>query len=453
VVGKLKYCSNKIANFCKKKFEYILLFIVSVCLVLAIDLHLIKYFKDKEVQDINSNMQFITKTINGLLLKDLQSAYYVDGQTEHLFCITDNNIDNPGVKKIPIKNKIIACNTRLIKERLDNIIPKYINYKIDVDKITLLSSGNKSLKPIAELTSVILKDIELTTQVSLDIYSDYFKNSKKESNKNMYFLLLSSGIIWLLVISSMFYLIFKFNKSLVHNKKLELELKKLDVIRLADNKAKSFTNKFYKYSKTLYNFSNFNTKAGSKIEELYDAEDYMPIPLLDMSLVNSRQMFKVDLEETINELEPMIDSYKSLNSYNIIFTSDISLKHIMMPFNQLLFDQIMISLIANIIYFAKDKKNNRHISLVINDESITLIHDAFNLNKEMMIEYCQRLFYETKNPFIITFGQIFIILNSIYNLKFDVYNENNENVIKLYLPKENFTKEENILTFKRNGND
>ncbi len=445
---------REILFFYKEKFEYVIPLIGSLFFVITCDIWLYKYYKVKETYELNNNMIFFAKIINGLLVKDLQSAYHIGNSAEHLFCTQDNkNSNHPGIKRIFIASKPIFCNTRLIKERLDSVLPTYINYKVSIDKTILVSSNYSFTKIFSIINDNVLDDYILKTEVSIDHYSSYFSSLKDKTITIIYFIITCSAITWILFICSMFFFIYKFKKCIKHNTILTIALKKLDLIKLADTKSKDFTNKFYKYSKTIHNFSKLDSGGDdSAFKELYHTAEYLPIPLLDIDLIRHKRLFKIQLDDTVNELKHMIDSYAALNSYDIIFTYDSRVNHIIMPFDQILFDQIMISLMANIIYFAKDKRNTRHISLVINDQAIIFIHDAFNLNQQMMIEYCQRIFYETKNPYIINFGQIFIILNKIYNLKFDVYSVNQENILKIHFHKKD-TNESNILFFNRSNNE
>jgi hypothetical protein len=442
----LKTFFEKALFFCKSKLEYVATFVALLCFVALCDICLYRYYKNEEMHRFNDDIVLHENIIKNLLLKDIQNAYHIDNNEEHLFCSQSNQGHQySGIKKASAGNKTIFCNTRLIKERLDTILPKYIDYKVSINQTVLVSSNYDFTKTFNQKNYDISDDLVLKIETHLDINSLHVRSINSLTQSRIYLATLASVIVYVLWVGSIFPLIYFLKKALKSNDGLIEELKRLEVIKLADTKAKAFTNKFYKYSQAIHGFPKLNSHIDSSLEELYNTSDYLPIPLLNLGSVKSPQSFKIQLCETINELKYMVDSYAALHSYDIKLTSDISVDHIMMPFDQVLFDQVMISLMANIVYFAKDKNNTRHISLIVTNETITLIHDAFTLDKEMMIEYCQRIFYETKNPYIINFGQIFTILNKIYNLKFDVYHANQENILKIHLRN---NEDSNIILFK-----
>lgn len=219
----------------------------------------------------------------------------------------------------------------------------------------------------------------------------------------------------------------------VNNCNLINEVNKIQIINLAQQQTKAFTYKFYQYSKQINNLSKCIDYINTNLQiPTCGTLDYFPIPLVNLEHSTNDRYFDIELDETIKIIECLVNGYIALNSCDIKFTHDIKIKNCKMPFEQTLLDQIMIGLISNIMYFIRDTKHTKHISLIIDHEVIMFINDGFALDQKMMIDYCQRIFYETGNPYIISFGQIFIVLNTIYNFKFEVYNVQGENIVKLH---------------------
>ena len=161
-------------------------------------------------------------------------------------------------------------------------------------------------------------------------------------------------------------------------------------------------------------------------------------------------MFEVEIEKVIVASDFLVKEYSILHSYNIKFTYDIVTGKLKVPFEQELFDQIIIGIVANLLLFMKSNKHNYHIHVIIDNKTILFAHDLFNIDEAMMVEYSKMIFQETLNPYILTFGQITKLLNEVYHINYKLYNEFSKKIIKIDITEENKKKDNIIFFFDRN---
>ena len=99
---------------------------------------------------------------------------------------------------------------------------------------------------------------------------------------------------------------------------------------------------------------------------------------------NTKQLFEVETKRVIEVSDFLIKEYGILHSYDIKFTSDVVTNKVQVPFEQELFDQIIIGIISNLLLLIKSNKHNYHIHIIIDKKTILFAHDAFNIDEIMM---------------------------------------------------------------------
>lgn len=83
-----------------------------------------------------------------------------------------------------------------------------------------------------------------------------------------------------------------------------------------------------------------------------------------------------------------------------------------MPFESEIFNQIMVSVLSNILYFNKNTERSRCVKLIFQNNLITFIGEGFSLDQNLAVRYSEKIFNDTANLYILNLGQIFILLKS-----------------------------------------
>lgn len=187
--------------------------------------------------------------------------------------------------------------------------------------------------------------------------------------------------------------------------------------------------------------------------ELINQSEYLPLPLDTNIRDYCNNHYIIELEPLIKILINYFEGYKILSNTMIELTIKKSVSKFCSPYNKELFYQIIISFFCNILYFHKDTKNKRNIKMVFNECLVSCSSNGVFLENDLAIKYSQKIFYETGNLFILSLGQIFILLNKC-GLEYKVLNEAQGTKIELTFKVKNTkrklhtkAKDNNIINF------
>ena len=135
--------------------------------------------------------------------------------------------------------------------------------------------------------------------------------------------------------------------------------------------------------------------------------------------------------------------YYQLDNIELDIIND-NLEKIALPFDYEVFYQIMIGIIYNLMNFNKKSVKKRKIIIILKKSKINIISDGLKLNKEYAIKASAMIFQDTANPYLMNFGQMFVLFNT-YNIKFDInYNNNDGTNITILLPNNKKSKSTNF---------
>ena len=186
---------------------------------------------------------------------------------------------------------------------------------------------------------------------------------------------------------------------------------------------------------------------------LINQSEYLPLPLDTNIRDYCNNHYIIELEPLIKILINYFEGYKILSNTMIELTIKKSVSKFCSPYNKELFYQIIISFFCNILYFHKDTKNKRNIKMVFNECLVSCSSNGVFLENDLAIKYSQKIFYETGNLFILSLGQIFILLNKC-GLEYKVLNEAQGTKIELTFKVKNTkrklhtkAKDNNIINF------
>ena len=224
---------------------------------------------------------------------------------------------------------------------------------------------------------------------------------------------------------------------------MKAEIDHKNNILLFIEKDKDFIIQCYEYSK------KFKPVVQDAIEENYD-NDYLPLSIVN-NIENNKQVEilvnKITL--AINDYFVFYKKYYQLDNIELEIIDD-NLEKIVLPFDYEVFYQIMIGIIYNLMNFNKKSVKKRKITVILKESKINIISDGLKLNKEYAIKASAMIFQDTANPYLMNFGQMFVLFNR-YNIKFDVNYENTDGTnISILLPSKEKVKRTNFEVIKLN---
>jgi len=194
-------------------------------------------------------------------------------------------------------------------------------------------------------------------------------------------------------------------------------------------------------------------KLTNSANDLINQSEYLPLPLDTNIRDNCNNQYIIELEPLTKILTNYFEGYKILSNTLIELTIEKSASKFRSPYNKELFYQIIISFFCNILYFHKDTKNKRNIKMIFNECLVSCSSNGVFLENDLAIKYSQKIFYETGNLFILSLGQIFILLNKC-GLEYKVLNEAQGTKIELTFKVKNTkrklhtkAKDNNIINF------
>jgi cbb3-type cytochrome oxidase subunit 3 len=137
-------------------------------------------------------------------------------------------------------------------------------------------------------------------------------------------------------------------------------------------------------------------------------EDYFPLPIIantEKSFVKIRASTEA-IKKTLQNLFLFYEkhNYKNECNFNIEINNNTFFD---IPFHSEVLEQIIISVIYNFFIFNKTNKEKQTISIKLEKNSFQVKSTGIKLTKEIAIKASERVFFDSLNPFILKFSQIF----------------------------------------------
>ena len=351
--------------------------------------------------------------------------------------------------KQSIDNEIFLT-TFNIQDFFKKIAKNNIRFSIYIENTDLVNH-NDDLPNINSKYLKLNNGFKLKSQ--LDINSYFVKKYNYQQQKQIFWLNILTIIAFISLITA--FIIRKHNainlKEKIFNLEQNLfkEIKTKKAILNFNEINRLYTTSCYDKSKEIFGEYELINNAN----ELINQSEYLPLPLATNIKDNQDNNYIIELEPLIKILTNYFEGYKVLSNTLIELTIEKSELKFCSPCNKELFYQLIISFFCNILYFHKDTKNKKDIKMVFNECSVVCSSNGVFLENDLAIKYSQKIFYETGNLFILSLGQIFILLNK-YGLEYQVLNEPYGTKIELKFKAQNTkrklrtkAKDNNIINF------
>ena len=420
---------------------------IIILLIFCISVNIFMYNKlNKENEKSQSFLlNLYAKEIERLILKDFLKIFQHNYTTNDLSIIRNysHEIDSQNTTSVSqvvyisnntlhvkTANEYLILDLSNIKQILDAISENVFLYSLSIDNKQILTNTIVDLTDNKLLNIPITKNLLLTLNLKHAYNSQFIALNNKALKTNIV-------LILALLISVFFVGLFVIFWFCNQRKKLQAEIDHKNNILLFINRDKDFIIQCYEYSKKSKSVEQ------EVIEENYN-NDYLPLSIAN-NIENNKEVEILVKKITlaINDYFVFYKKYYQLDNIELDIIND-NLEKIALPFDYEVFYQIMIGIIYNLMNFNKKSVKKRKIIIILKKSKINIISDGLKLNKEYAIKASAMIFQDTANPYLMNFGQMFVLFNT-YNIKFDVnYNNNDGTNITILLPNNKKSKSTNF---------
>jgi len=423
-------------------------FLLLVCTLINIFMY-DKHSKENE-KTLLLLLNLYAKEVEGLILKDFQKIFQYNYQIQDLVIIKnltyENNTQedsNPSqivyvsnnILHISNSNKHLVIDLSYVKQLLDSISKDLFLYSLCINDKQILTNT------LVNLTNEKFFNIAITKALSLNLNLKNDNNSEfvKLINNNFKTNILQ---IFCLLIIMFFIGVFIILYFLKQRRILIGERNHKKNILLFIEKDKEFIRQCYTYSKKSQYINQPETGEEHNNE-------YLPLSIVHN--IKKNRLIEVVIDKIIPAIKSYFSSYKKYYRLDNIQLDVMpcEFKNLLIPFDQEVFYQIMISIVYNFINFNRKSCDKRKITLILKKAEICIFSEGLKLNKEYAIKASEMIFQDTANPYLMNFGQMFVLF-SRYNMKCDVCYENNGTNITILLPNREKVRNTNCAVIKLN---
>ena len=408
---------------------------ISIFLIFCILINIF-FYESLKAEEEKLQLLFLkmyAEKVEGFILQDFQKALEPHYKAKDFSGIQNFATKTGNNKKLPHKaiylsnnilhvkkgDKYLIVELSNIKKILDGLASNLFFYTIKINNEQVLTNT------VSALVNSLSHNYSITEDIILDISIEHDKLSKpilflnaRVKVKFLQTLFLSIGLFFVGVV-----MILRFIKQ---EKELGLEKNHKNDILLFLDKDREFILKCYEYSK------KSKSVMQNEVEGAY-YNDYLPLSIIHD--INKSQLIEININKIAHAIKDYFSSYKAYHQLDNVKLDVIhdNIKNIIVPFDNEVFYQIVISIIYNLMNFNKKSSDNRKIEIYFSKEQIIISSDGLKLNKEYAIKASETIFLDTANPYLLNFGQIFVLFNNI-NIRFDVDYTRNGTVITIILP-------------------
>lgn len=401
----------------KTKYDYkIHILVILTILTNAIYFYILYQNNLKEKLYIKEqSLNNYAKTIEVIIVNELKRIFT---ETDSDFIFIDNHKHCKPTKQDMIvtysslqltnNNQCTIIDLSKIRNVLNQISGTEYIYTIMLNDVPLISNSNdKDLKSYNRKVAlnesykvILLLDFDSKSIFEIDLAKQIYQSIKSSS-------LYSATIMSIIICIVLLY----FKEKGRANKAL-----------ISKEQTKKYISKQNNFIIECYKFAQSKSS-----EECDNEKEYFPLPIIhgiDESITS------IALSEILKEIEDYFESYMSYreaNKIKIFFQSKKD-ESMSIPFAKEILNQILISIIFNLLNFSAKSEDKKIIKINFSDSVFSLESNGFQLNKEVAIMASQRIFYDSCNPFILNFSQIIGILTK-YKIKIDIVSDTNSKIL------------------------
>lgn len=366
------------------------------------------YIKEQSLNNYAKTIEVITVNELKRIFTETDSDFIFIDNHKHCKPTKQDMIITYSSLQLTNNNQCTIIDLSKIRNVLNQISGTEYIYTIMLNDVPLISNSNdKDLKSYNRKVAlnesykvILLLDFDSKSIFKIDLAKQIQQSIKSSS-------LYSATIISIIICIILLY----FKEKGRANKAL-----------ISKEQTKKYISKQNNFILECYKFTQSKSS-----EECNNEKEYFPLPIIHGI---NESITSIILSETLKEIEGYFESYmahKGENKIKIFFQSKKD-ESMSIPFAKEVLNQILISIIFNLLNFSEKSEDKKTIKINFADSVFSLESNGFQLNKEVVIMASQRIFYDSCNPFILNFSQIIGILTK-YKIKIDIVSNTNSKIL------------------------
>lgn len=418
----------KLNNY-KEQYNKKYLFYYTAIFILFVILSVIEYFsvkaysKNKEQEHINllssvffnqisSDFEIIFNKSN-----NLDNLYLFDNYKEaNNVLLSKSNLVGT-ILEIPRNNTLLKVDISILNYLLQKSFNNNFFYRLLINDY-LISSNTEKIKFLTTKSFYIGKNI-----ISLDLLPKKDTAFVQKVNEEFRLIIVISLMVNILLFFLAIFVLSRFCKIITKNKILKYNIK------IFQNKVSGDI----EYFVSCFNTSMNNNPILQNI-----------IPLK----INMVENNSIDLSEIVELVKNNVFFYAKRFNYRVDLKLEYELEGIELNIDKILFIQLVMSLLINILYFMRSGDSIKSLSISILKDKMILQYDSFAANENHMKNWSRDIFTNTGNIYIMDCELIFKQIN-LFGYEYKIIPKQGANKIIISYDKTNQNKGDNIIEFTK----
>lgn len=402
-----------------------------LCIITIIDLVLYHQTWRKHQDHNFIRLEVQHEIIKSLIVNNLNTLFQTLNKEQN------SSIDQVLAAKEHIKNYLVTHNLPYLtfQELINELFAQTFNYAITVNDQPIISNGLTDYSNSITKEYLISRDLLLKVIIQINPDSYQEQQALAQINNDVLIIIVGSSIVFFISIAILLLVLNRSRRLQAKLARLELEL--ANSIARSNNLSlfykinEEFILKCYQYFKASINTNFLHKLDISDSESEYNGE-YFPVPIATFASQKKIAPHEIELSPIILDLTHYFNGYIAYYGANITLSIVNKIDKLVIPFEFEIFNQIMMSMLANMLHFNKNTINNRYIKLIFQEDTIICMSDGFRLDQNLLIRYSEKIFNDTANLYILSLGQIFILLKRL-QLAYIINRNNSSTTIEIKL--------------------
>jgi len=399
-----------VSNNYKNYSQYYSAFLILLAVIIILNLLFYYYLLQVQKQKQDAFIEGSSNSISNIIIKDLKLIFDPSQDLKKLSIVKNyaqiKKIDQSynivgNVIYVNRGSETVIFDLHPLGSLINSVLTDDFFYKITLNHNVLLSNTEDQDFLYTKNYPISIGNL-LVTKLTYKSTSLYLESYYKSFKDELFIIISVSVLIFLLLIPALCYLIRK-------NKQFKILNNELKVI----NKAAEL---------------NINY-----IKSCQELEQYNVLPI-ELPIMESG-INKVELAPVIEEIKTYTLAYTTRFRYKFTLNLISEVNNIRIKFDLIIFKQIIISLLHNILYFMRGGTHVKNFSVKFTEDRIIFIYDSFAANEEHMQNWSKGLFQHLTNPYILDCAKIFQSIKNC-DLSYKVTANQGKNEIIIFLNKE-----------------
>ena len=148
--------------------------------------------------------------------------------------------------------------------------------------------------------------------------------------------------------------------------------------------------------------------------------------------VKTSQINEIKISDIIEEIKASVYVFTARFGYKFELRLVSLISNIRVKYDLIIFRQIILSLLYNIMYFMRGGEHKKRFSIEFQKDKIIMIYDSFAANEQHMSKWSRELFQHIGNPYILECEGVFQLIKNC-GLSYEINPKQGMNEIIIFL--------------------